>query len=147
MVYRVDTGRRRSRGRCSPAWPSAAGLDGDRQPGMGDALVRLARGRAVDRHLLYITVRYEPLTYEIAMLPLEGIIGSAILVLLVLEATRRTAGATLVGIILILIVYVFIGPHLPGDFAHPAGHAGAPARLSRSRRQRHDRAAARASRC
>ena len=66
---------------------------------------------------LYITVRYEPLTYEIAMLPLEGIIGSAILVLLVLEATRRTAGATLVGIILMLIVYVFIGPHLPGDFA------------------------------
>ncbi len=66
---------------------------------------------------LYITVRYEPLTYEIALLPPEGIIGSAILVLLVLEATRRTAGATLVAIILILIVYVFIGPHLPGDFA------------------------------
>ncbi|MEX2033966.1 MAG: TRAP transporter fused permease subunit [Xanthobacteraceae bacterium] len=65
----------------------------------------------------YITARYEPLTYEIALLPLEGIVGSAILVLLVLEATRRTAGATLVGIIIILIVYVFIGPHLPGDFA------------------------------
>jgi TRAP transporter 4TM/12TM fusion protein len=66
---------------------------------------------------LYITVRYEPLTYEIAMLPLEGIVGSAILVLLVLEATRRTAGATLVAIILVLIAYVFIGPNLPGDFA------------------------------
>jgi TRAP transporter 4TM/12TM fusion protein len=66
---------------------------------------------------LYITARYEPLTYEIALLPLEGIIGSAILVLLVLEATRRTAGTTLVAIILILIVYVFIGPYLPGDFA------------------------------
>ena len=66
---------------------------------------------------LYITVRYEPLTYEIALLPLEGIIGSAILVLLVLEATRRTAGATLVAIIVILILYVFVGPHLPGDFA------------------------------
>jgi TRAP-type uncharacterized transport system fused permease subunit len=35
----------------------------------------------------------------------------------VLEATRRTAGATLVAIIVILIVYVFFGPHLPGDFA------------------------------
>jgi TRAP transporter 4TM/12TM fusion protein len=65
----------------------------------------------------YIAVRYEPLTYELALLPLEGIIGSAILVLLVLEATRRTAGATLVVIILVLIVYVFVGPHLPGDFA------------------------------
>jgi TRAP transporter 4TM/12TM fusion protein len=66
---------------------------------------------------LYITVRYEPLTYEIALLPTEGVIGSAILVLLVLEATRRTAGATLVAIIVVLIVYVFVGPHLPGDFA------------------------------
>jgi TRAP transporter 4TM/12TM fusion protein len=66
---------------------------------------------------LYITVRYEPLTFEIAMLPVEGVIGSAILVLLVLEATRRTAGATLVGIILVLIAYVFVGPYLPGDFA------------------------------
>jgi TRAP transporter 4TM/12TM fusion protein len=65
----------------------------------------------------YITARYEPLTYEIALLPLEGIIGSAVLVLLVLEATRRTAGATLVAIIVVLIVYVFVGPHLPGDFA------------------------------
>ena len=27
----------------------------------------------------YIAVRYEPLTYELAMLPIEGIIGSAIL--------------------------------------------------------------------
>jgi TRAP transporter 4TM/12TM fusion protein len=66
---------------------------------------------------LYITVRYEPLTYELAMLPTEGIIGSAILILLVLEATRRSAGAVLVGIILVLAVYVFVGPHMPADFA------------------------------
>lgn len=66
---------------------------------------------------LYITVRYEPLTYELALLPTEGVIGSAILILLVLEATRRTAGATLVVIILALAAYVFIGPYLPGDFA------------------------------
>jgi TRAP transporter 4TM/12TM fusion protein len=65
---------------------------------------------------LYIAVRYEPLTYEIALLPIEGIIGSAILLLLVLEATRRTAGGVLVAIILVLAAYVFIGPHLPGDF-------------------------------
>ncbi len=51
------------------------------------------------------------------MLPMEGIVGSAILILLVLEATRRTAGGVLVGIILVLAVYIFIGPHMPGDFA------------------------------
>ena len=65
---------------------------------------------------LYITVRYEPLSYELAMLPMEGIVGSAFLVLMVLIATARTAGAVLVGIILVLTAWVFIGPHLPADF-------------------------------
>ncbi|MCW5692453.1 MAG: TRAP transporter fused permease subunit [Pseudolabrys sp.] len=65
----------------------------------------------------YIAVRYETLTLSIAMLPTEGVIGSAILVLLVLEATRRSAGGVLVAIILIISAYVFIGPHMPGDFA------------------------------
>ncbi len=65
----------------------------------------------------YITARYEALTTEIAELPAEGIVGSAILIVLVLEATRRTAGGVLVAIILIISAYVFIGPHMPGDFA------------------------------
>ncbi|MEP7030775.1 MAG: TRAP transporter fused permease subunit [Pseudolabrys sp.] len=65
----------------------------------------------------YIAVRYEPLTVSIAFLPVEGIVGSAILILLVLEATRRTAGGVLVAIILAISAYVFIGPHMPGDFA------------------------------
>ncbi len=65
---------------------------------------------------LYITIRYEPLSYELAMLPIEGIVGSALLILMVLIATARTAGAVLVGIILLLTAWVFIGPHLPADF-------------------------------
>ena len=65
---------------------------------------------------VYITVRYEPLSYELAMLPTEGIVGSLILILLVLVATARTAGATLVAIILVLGAWVFVGPHLPADF-------------------------------
>jgi TRAP transporter 4TM/12TM fusion protein len=65
---------------------------------------------------LYITIRYEPLSYELAMLPTEGIVGSAILIFMVLVATARTAGAVLVGIILALTAWVFIGPHLPADF-------------------------------
>ena len=65
----------------------------------------------------YITARYEAFTSEIAFLPTEGIIGSAILIMLVLEATRRTAGGVLVVIILMISAYVFIGPHMPGDFA------------------------------
>src|SRR5262249_11398310 len=61
-------------------------------------------------------VRYEPLTTEIAMLPREGVIGSAILVALVLEASRRISGLGFVGILLAMAVYIFISPHLPGDF-------------------------------
>ena len=65
----------------------------------------------------YITARYEALTTEIAELPAEGVAGSVLLIALVLEATRRTAGGVLVAIILIISAYVFIGPHMPGDFA------------------------------
>jgi TRAP transporter 4TM/12TM fusion protein len=64
----------------------------------------------------YIFVRYEPLTYELAMLPTEGIVGSAILVFLVLEASRRSSGFGFVGIILAMAIYIYISPSLPGDF-------------------------------
>ena len=65
----------------------------------------------------YIATRYEAITYQIAMLPTNLVIGGAILDLLVLEATRRTAGGVLVGIIIVISAYVFIGPHMPADFA------------------------------
>jgi len=64
----------------------------------------------------YIAVRYEALTYELAMLPTEGIVGSAILIFLVLEASRRTSGFGFVSIILAMAVYIYISPNLPGDF-------------------------------
>src|SRR5262245_36706191 len=64
----------------------------------------------------YIFVRYEPLTYELALLPVEGIVGSAILIFLVLEASRRTSGWGFVAIILAMAVYIYISPFLPGDF-------------------------------
>jgi TRAP transporter 4TM/12TM fusion protein len=65
----------------------------------------------------YIAWRYDAITYEIALLPTDLVVGAAILDLLVLEATRRTAGGVLVAIIVVISVYVFIGPHMPGDFA------------------------------
>jgi TRAP transporter 4TM/12TM fusion protein len=64
----------------------------------------------------YIAVRYEPLTTEIASLPLEGVAGSAILVALVLEACRRIAGLGFVSILVVMAAYIFVSPHLPGDF-------------------------------
>jgi TRAP transporter 4TM/12TM fusion protein len=64
----------------------------------------------------YIAARYPTLSNELTMLPVDGMIGSAILLVLVLEATRRLAGPTLVIIVLAMIAYVFIGPHMPGEF-------------------------------
>ena len=63
-----------------------------------------------------IAVRYEALTSEIALMPLEGIVGSAILILLVLEASRRISGLGFVAIIVAMAVYIFIAPHFPGEF-------------------------------
>jgi TRAP transporter 4TM/12TM fusion protein len=46
----------------------------------------------------------------------EGIVGSAILLFLVLEASRRTSGFGFVSIILAMAIYIYISPSLPGDF-------------------------------
>jgi TRAP transporter 4TM/12TM fusion protein len=87
--------------------------DGRRRPAWYDWIAGLSSLALC----VYMALRYEALTYELALLPTEGVAGSAILVLVVLEATRRTSGGTLVAIILVLIGYVFVGPYLPGDFA------------------------------
>ena len=102
-------------------WLAAAlGLDLHRGPAGGRALARLGL-RGVSLALCaYITVRYEALTYELAMLPLEGIVGSAILTFLVLEASRRISGWGFVGIILAIAVYVYISPFWPA-ISRPAG--------------------------
>jgi TRAP transporter 4TM/12TM fusion protein len=65
----------------------------------------------------YIALYYDSITYRIALLPPDLVVGAAVLIVLVLEATRRTSGAVLVAIILIISAYVFIGPHMPRDFA------------------------------
>lgn len=49
--------------------------------------------------------------------PVDWAVTSAF-VLLVLEVTRRTVGPVLLGIILVFIVYNFVGQHLPGYFGH-----------------------------
>ena len=64
----------------------------------------------------YIAVRYEALTYDFALLPIEGIVSSAILIFLVLEASRRISGFGFVGVILAMAVYIYVSPFFPGDF-------------------------------
>ena len=64
----------------------------------------------------YITVRYEKLTYELAYLPIDGIVGSIVLIALIMEGSRRTSGWGFVSIIAAMAVYVYISPHFSGDF-------------------------------
>jgi TRAP transporter 4TM/12TM fusion protein len=64
----------------------------------------------------WVALFYERLTVEIALLPLEGLVGSALLILLVLEASRRISGLGFVGIILAMALYIFASPHFSGAF-------------------------------
>ena len=64
----------------------------------------------------YIAARYATLTDEAALIPLSGLIVSALLIVLIMEASRRTNGWGFVGMIAAMAVYVYISPHLPGDF-------------------------------
>jgi TRAP transporter 4TM/12TM fusion protein len=65
---------------------------------------------------LYLAWRYPELSNELTMRPLDGILMSAALALLVLEGTRRMAGFSLVGFTLAGVVYALYGHYLPGVF-------------------------------
>jgi TRAP transporter 4TM/12TM fusion protein len=64
----------------------------------------------------YVALRYEHLTLDMAFLPLDAIIISILLIALIMEASRRTNGWGFVSMIAGIAVYVYISPHLPGDF-------------------------------
>jgi TRAP transporter 4TM/12TM fusion protein len=65
---------------------------------------------------LFLAWRYPALSSELTARPLDGILMSAALALLVLEGTRRMAGFSLVGFTLAGVVYAMWGHHLPGVF-------------------------------
>jgi TRAP-type uncharacterized transport system fused permease subunit len=64
----------------------------------------------------YLAWRYPQLSNELTMRPLDGILTSAGLAVLVLEGTRRMAGFSLVGFTLFGVLYAMFGHHLPGVF-------------------------------
>ena len=64
----------------------------------------------------YVALRYEQLTLDAAFLPLDALIISILLIILIMEASRRTNGWGFVSMIAGIGVYVYISPHLPGDF-------------------------------
>ncbi len=66
----------------------------------------------------WVVVNYDRfMTQSTTSTPVDLILGTALIVLL-LEAARRTMGSIFVILTTITIVYAFVGPWLPGDFAH-----------------------------
>jgi len=65
---------------------------------------------------LWLAWRYPELSDRLTMRPLDGILMSAALALLVLEGTRRMAGMSLVWFTLGGVVYCMLGHYLPGVF-------------------------------
>ncbi len=65
---------------------------------------------------LYLAWAYPDLSTRLTERPLDGILASAALALLVLEGTRRMAGFSLVGFTLAGVVYAMLGHYLPGVF-------------------------------
>jgi TRAP transporter 4TM/12TM fusion protein len=96
LAYLVTPSHPRFAGR-TPWWDQAAA-------GLGLALC------------LYTAWRYPELSNELTSRPLEGVLMSAALAVLVLEATRRTAGSSLVFVVLAGCVYAMLGDRLPGVF-------------------------------
>ena len=70
----------------------------------------------------FLFVNYDYLVtqrmYYITPLTLAQYVFGVICLLLVLEATRRTSGPQLPIVGLVFILYVFVGPYLPGVFHH-----------------------------
>ena len=66
---------------------------------------------------LWLAWRYPQLSTELTSRPLDGVLMSAALAVLVLEGTRRMAGFSLVGFTLAGVVYAMVGHNLPGVFA------------------------------
>ena len=63
---------------------------------------------------MYVYFDYPRLTNEIAFQPLEALVASVVILLLIVEGVRRTAGPVLVVILLAFFIYAMWGHLLPG---------------------------------
>lgn len=79
-------------------------------------LVDLAMALAGLLACAYVAIRYPVLVNELVYRPWDGVLVGATIVVLILEATRRTAGLALVIVIGVLCLYAYFGNLLPGVF-------------------------------
>ena len=68
---------------------------------------------------LYVPIVFHDLAFRVGNPLAIDVIMGTVLVIAVLEATRRTMGWPLVIIALVFITYALAGPHMPGVLVHP----------------------------
>ena len=66
----------------------------------------------------YLFVNYDHVVHSVGNAPLYDIVIGAVLIVLILEATRRSVSPILPIITIVFLLYAFFGPYLPGDLAH-----------------------------
>jgi TRAP transporter 4TM/12TM fusion protein len=83
--------------------------------GLADWLLAIAAALAS----LYVPWVFHDLQFRVGNPdPVDWIMGT-LMIIVVLEATRRSVGPALSIIAVLLIIYALLGPSLPGIFAHP----------------------------
>lgn len=63
----------------------------------------------------YVAVRYEMIFEELHMRHMDAVVTGVILILLVLEGLRRTAGNILVGVVVFFVAFGLLGHFIPGQ--------------------------------
>lgn len=67
---------------------------------------------------LYLIVFYKELVFRAGLPSNLDLIMGAMIILLVLEATRRAIGPELPIVVIVFLLYAYFGPYMPGYFAH-----------------------------
>jgi len=63
--------------------------------------------------IVYMLVEFDDFIYRAVVPTLWDKIFGIILILLILEASRRSTGLIMPGVVVLFIIYAFIGPWLP----------------------------------
>lgn len=69
--------------------------------------------------VLYLPINFDQITFRIGVPNTWDLVMGTVLIVLILEATRRSMGIVLPIIVVVFIVYGLFGNHVPGVLAHP----------------------------
>jgi len=68
--------------------------------------------------IVYMLVEFDEFIYRAVVPTMWDKVFGIILIVLVLEASRRTTGLIMPGVVLLFLIYTFVGPWLPSPWTH-----------------------------